>query len=287
VPTGREGIPAFAHLFVVVMENEERQGALSAPTIAALAHRYAEATDWYAVAHPSLPNYLAMVSGSTWGVTSDCTGCDQPGPDLGAQLSAAGISWGAYMEDLPSPCFLGPQSANGLYAEKHDPFAYFADVRSVPAVCAHIQPLGALTSLLAPGAPAAAVPRLVWVTPNLCDDGHNCSVETSGTWLQSFVATVTASPAWADGGALVVTWDEGSDNAGIDPATGAVTSDAGGGNVLTLVIAPTLRPGLQVSTPLDHYSLLRTVEDAFDLPLLGAAADASTAPMSSFWSTTP
>ncbi len=154
-------------------------------------------------------------------------------------------------------------------------------------MCAHIQPLGALTPLLAPGAPAGAVPRFVWVTPNLCDDGHNCSVTTSGTWLQGFVATVTASAAWADGGALVVTWDEGSDNAGIDPTTGAVTSDAGGGNVLTLVIAPHVAAGLQVSTPFDHYSLLRTVEDAFDLPLLGAAGDRSTAPMSAFWSATP
>ena len=283
--TGRQGVPAFSHLFVVVMENEERQGALAIPPVAALARRYASATAWYAVAHPSLPNYLAMVSGSTWGVTSDCTGCDQPGPDLGAQLSAAGITWGAYMEGLPSPCFLGPQSPDGSYAEKHDPFVYFADVRSRPAVCAHVQPLSALRPLLAPAA-AARVPRFVWVTPDLCDDGHNCGPSVSGPWLAAFVASVTASPAWADGGALVVTWDEGADSdvAGIDPATGAREATGGGGHILTLVVAPGLRPGLEVGVPYDSYSLLRTVEDAFGLPLLGQAGAPGTAAMSAFWS---
>jgi phospholipase C len=282
--SGREAVPAFSHLFVVVMENEERPSVLAVPTIAALAKRYASADAWYAVSHPSLPNYLAMVSGSTWGVTSDCTTCDQTGPDLGAQLSAAGITWGAYMENMPGPCFTGPQSPDGLYAEKHDPFVYFAGVRDVAGVCAHVQPLTSLTPLLSSTAAARDVPRFVWVTPNLCDDGHNCSAATSGTWLAGFVATVTASPAWTDGGALVVTWDEGATDDGIDPATGTLSSTGGGGNVLTLVIAPHVPAGLVVHTRFDHYSLLRTIEDAFGLPLLGAAADGSTAPMSAFWS---
>jgi len=283
--TGREGIPAFSHLFVVVMENEERQGALATPQVATLARRYASAGDWYAVAHPSLPNYLAMVSGSTWGVTSDCSACDQPGPDLGAQLSAAGITWGAYMEGLPRPCFLGAQSADGSYADKHDPFVYFTDVRSRPAVCSHVQPYASLRGLLSPGTDAARVPRFVWVTPDLCDDGHNCGPSVSGPWLAAFVASVTASPAWADGGALVVTWDEGADadDRGIDPATGKVQGTGGGGNVLTLVIAPGVPAGRSVGVPYDHYSLLRTVEDAFGLPLLGAAASPGTTPLSAFW----
>jgi hypothetical protein len=285
---GREQVPAFSHLFVVVMENEGEPGALATPAVAALARRYASATSWYAVGHPSLPNYLAMTSGTTWDVTSDCTSCNQPGPDLGSQLSGAGITWGAYLEGSPGPCFLGPQSPDGSYAEKHDPFAYFLDVRAVPAVCAHLQPLGALTPLLAPGKPPQDVPRFVWVTPNLCHDGHDCSTATSGPWLASFVATVTASAAWADGGALVVTWDEGadSDTSGIDPTTGAVTAGAGGGHVLTLVIAPGVRAGLQVRTAFDHYSLLRTVEDAFGLPLLRQAGAGSTTPMAAFWAGT-
>ena len=175
------------------MENQGPQGALAVPAIAALAHRYASATDWYAEAHPSLPNYLALISGSTWGVQSDCTTCFEPGPDLGSQLTHAGVSWGAYLEGLPGPCFLGPQSPDGTYAAKHDPFVYFLDVRDNPATCAHVQPLSALVPLLAAGAPASGVPRFVWVTPDLCHSGHDCSVEEAGAWLSGFVATVTAS----------------------------------------------------------------------------------------------
>jgi len=281
---GREGVPAFSHLFVVVMENQGPQGALGVPAIAALAQRYASATDWYAEAHPSLPNYLALISGSTWGVQSDCTACFEPGPDLGSQLTQAGVSWGAYLEGLPGPCFLGPLSPDGTYAAKHDPFVYFLDVRDNPATCAHVQPLSALVPLLAAGAPASGVPRFVWVTPDLCHSGHDCSVEEAGAWLSGFVATVTASAAWNDGGALVVTWDEGVDDAGLDPTTATVHDSGGGGSVLTLVISPQVPAGLQVRTPLDHYSLLRTIEDAFGLPLLGGAA-AATKPLSAFFST--
>jgi phospholipase C len=178
---------------------------------------------------------------------------------------------------------LGPQSADGSYAQKHDPFAYFRDVRATPSQCAHLQPLGALTGLLA-SAPSSAVPRFVWVTPNLCHSGHDCGAATGGAWLAGFVNSVTASSAWRDGGALVVTWDEGTDSRGLDPATGAVLADGGGGNVLTLVIAPGVRAGEKVGTPFDHYSLLRTVEDAFGLPLLRAAAAPGTRPMTAFWS---
>ena len=281
---GREGVPAFAHLFVVVMENLDRQEALAVPAVAALAHRYASADAWYAVAHPSLPNYLALASGSTWGVSSDCTSCIQTGANLATQLSAAGIPWGAYFEGMPGNCFLGPQSPDGSYAAKHDPFAYFTDVRADPSVCAHLQPLHALTPLLAPGAPASGVPRFVWVTPDLCHSGHDCGAAAGGAWLSGFVATVTTSAAWADNGALVVTWDEGADSA--SASSGAITDSGGGGNVLTLVIAPHVRAGLRVGTLFDHYSFLRTVEDAFGLPLLGGAAARTTVPMSAFWAGT-
>ena len=284
---GREHVPAFSHLFVVLMENTSAQEALAVPQIAGLASRYAHASAWYAESHPSLPNYLALAAGSTFAVTDDCTDCYQDGPDLATQLSSAGITWGAYLEGMPAPCFLGPQSPDGTYAQKHDPFAYFGDVRASPSVCAHLQPLSALTPHLATGSPASSVPRFVWVTPNLCHSGHDCGPSAGGAWLAGFVASVTASAAWRDGGALVVTWDEGTDSRGLDPATGRLSDANGGGNVLTLVIAPGVPPGLTVTTPFDHYSLLRTVEDAFGLPLLRAAAAPGTAPMTAFWANGP
>ena len=270
------------HVFVVVMENLGASAALSVPAFTSLAQRYQSTTGWYAASHPSLPNYLALVSGSTWGITSDCTDCTVKGPNLGTELSSAGITWGAYFEGMPSPCFLGPQSPDGSYAEKHDPFAYFDDIRSSPALCGHLQPLTALGPLLS--GPASGVPRFVWVTPSLCHSGHDCAPAEAGVWLEDFVESVTASAAWRQGGLLVVTWDEGNSDTGVDPRTGKVTSSGGGGPVLTLVMAPGAPSGRVLAGPYDHYSLLATVEDVFGLPRLGAAGDAGVRPLTAFLS---
>lgn len=278
---GREGVPAFAHIVVVVMENLGASGALAVPQIKALAGRYQSTTGWYATAHPSLPDYLALTSGSTWGVTSDCTSCLQRGPDLATQLEDAGITWGAYFGGMPAPCFLGPQSPDGQYAQKHDPFAYFLDVRQSPGTCAHLQPLAALAPLLE--GPASGVPRLVWVTPDMCDSGHDCGPGTAGAWLAGFVGRVTASAAWRDGGVLVVTWDEGDDDAGVDPGTGLVRAGTGGGAVLTLVATPSGPAGVTLRGPYSHYSLLRTIEDSLGLPLLGEAAAPGVRTMAAFF----
>jgi phospholipase C len=281
---GVEGVPSLAHVFVVVMENLGAQHALAVPTIAQLAHQYQSTTHWYAVSHPSLPNYLALVSGSTFGVDSDCTSCVQRGPNLGSQLSRAGVSWSAYFEGMPSPCFLGPQSPDGSYAQKHDPFAYFDDIRASLTLCGHLQPLSALTPLLE--GPAAGVPRFVWVTPSMCHSGHDCAPAVAGSWLTGFVSQITASRAYENGGMLVVTWDEGDTDAGMNPADGAVTSD-GGGEVLTLVMIPGSPSGRALAGPYDHYSLLRTVEDGLGLPHLGQAAAPGVQPLGAFFTAGP
>jgi hypothetical protein len=277
--SGRDGVPSFSHVFVVVMENLGYDEALQTAGIASLATRYAAATSWYAVAHPSLPNYLALTSGGTWGVTSDCVECFVDRPNLGEQLSESGISWDAYMEGIPAPCFL--EDYGGVdYAAKHDPFRYYLDIRRSPSLCAHIVPLSGLAGLLA-GA-AAAVPRFVWVTPDLCHDGHDCAPSEAAAWLDGFVAEVASSPAWRGDGVLFVTWDEG--NGGDDEALGdggRVTACCGGGHLLTLVIAPGVPAGMRVGVPYDDYSLLATVEDSFRIPLLGAAAGAT--PLSAFF----
>ncbi len=276
-------MPAFAHVFVVVMENLGAQAALAVPPVGALAARYESTTGWYATGHPSLPNYLAMVSGSTGGVTSDCTACIQRGDNLAAQLEAAGISWRAYFGGMPSPCFLGPESPDGSYAQKHDPFAYFEDVRSSPAICAHLQPLNALDPLLA--GPASGVARLVWVTPDMCDSGHDCPAAVAGAWLSGLVNRVTASAAWRNGGVLVVTWDEGYGEAGMDPGSGVVSGGGGGGAVLALVITPGTPAGRRLAGPFSHYSLLRTIEDALGLPLLGDAGAGGVHALGAFFQT--
>ncbi|MCU1491869.1 MAG: acid phosphatase, partial [Acidimicrobiaceae bacterium] len=275
----RSGVPAFRHLFVVVMENLGYGSAMATPGLTSLASRYGLATDYYAVSHPSLPNYIGLTSGSTWGITSDCTTCYVGAPNLFSQLSAAHVSYDAYIQGIPSSCYLN--SYGGVdYAGKHDPFMYYDNVRSSRSLCSHIQPYPALSGLLS--GPASKVPAFVWVTPNLCNDGHDCPASSAAAWLTSYVASVTRSAAWHDGGALIVTWDEseGGDNAAVT-SSGHVVSSGGGGRVMTLVVAPGVHAGTRVATPYSHYSLLATVEDAFGLPLLGNAKSAT--PLSAFF----
>lgn len=268
-PASAGGVPVFSHVFEVVMENLSYSSAMATPGFAALAHRYAWAASSYAAAHPSLPNYLALTAGSTFGTTSDCLSCFVSADNLGAQLSRAGISWGAYLQSVSGPCYLG--TSYGVYAAKHNPFRYFTDIRSSPSLCSHLVPFTQLAPELA--GPPSSVPRFVWVTPNVCDDGHSCPPSEAAAWLEQFVSQLTASPAWRQGGALFVTWDEGAfgDTRRATPQ-GTVSPTGGGGHVLTLVIAPSVPPGTVISTPLSSYALLATVERSLGLPLLGQAA---------------
>ena len=259
------GIPSFSHVIVVVMENKEYDevvGSSSAPTFAALAHRYALLTDYSGVAHPSLPNYLALVSGSTQGITSDCTSCEVDARNLADTLGRAGKSWKTYAEGLPQPGFTGPSA--GRYAKKHNPFVYFKDVTGNPSRLRNIVPLSAFRSDLK----ARRLPNFSLVVPDLCHDMHDCSVATGDTWLASFLKPLLSSPAMSKGVVFVV-FDEGTSSAG------------GGGHVPALVLGASVRPGSRVAMALNHYSLLRTIEESWHLPFLGASATA--APIAGIW----
>src|SRR5215213_3125040 len=127
------GIPAFSHVFQIVMENHEYSsiiGSSSAPYTNSLAQQYSHATNFYGTRHPSLPNYLAMIGGDTFGITTDCTSCFVNATNLVDQLEGAGKSWKGYMESMPSPCFVGDQAP--LYRQKHNPFIYFDSIRLNP-----------------------------------------------------------------------------------------------------------------------------------------------------------
>jgi phosphatidylinositol-3-phosphatase len=271
VPTAH-ALPNFSHIFVIVMENRDYGdiiGAKSAPYLNTLAQTYGLATASYAVSHPSLPNYLALVGGDTFGIESDCTTCFVRAPNLVDALEAGHKTWRAYMESLPSPCFVGDAYP---YAQKHDPFIYFDDIRTNAARCQQIVPLTQLQSDLA----GARVPDFVWITPNLCSDMHDCPTATGDAWLASWVPRILASPAWREGGALFITWDEGTTNDGC-------CQYASGGHIATLVISPLGKPHYQSSTPYDHYSLLRTIADAWGLHEPGHAGSAATSPLVDFF----
>jgi phosphatidylinositol-3-phosphatase len=261
-------VPRLSHIVIVVMENEELGeiiGNPAAPYINRLARTGALATAYYAVAHPSLPNYLALTGGSTFGVEEDCTSCHVAGRNLVDDLEAAHISWKAYMQGMPRPCFTGP--TYGLYAKKHDPFIYYDDIRANPQRCTHVMPATQLDHDLASG----TLPQFAWITPNLCNDMHNCAVATGDRYLADLVPRLITSVG--PEGAIFVTWDEGSSDADC-------CSVAKGGHITTIAAGGAVLPHARPAIPYDHYSLLRTIEDSWDLPELGYSRCTCTKPMS-------
>jgi hypothetical protein len=234
------------HVFVIVMENHAAHQALSGPYIASLASMYGVAGNYFAVAHPSVPNYLALTSGSTWGVTDDGYHV-LPQSDIGSQLTRAGISWRAYMEGMTSAgCIDSPLP----YDPGHNPFAFYGG-----ACPSNVVPLTSLAADL-----DGDGPRFSWITPDRCHDTHDCDVSVGDSWLRQEVEQITASHAWKSGGVLFITWDEDDESAN--------------NQVLTLVVTP--GTGHRTSSRrYSHYSLLATVEDLLGVPRLGQAAQAA------------
>ncbi len=233
------------HVFLIVMENHSYAEALAAPFTASLARRYGVADAYHAVAHPSVPNYLALSSGSTWGVRDDSYHV-LPRRDLGTELTDAGVTWRAYMEGLTADgCLDSPPP----YDPGHDPFAFYGG-----ACPRNVVPLTGLAADL-----GGSTPRFAWITPDRCHDTHDCPVATGDEWLREEVGAITGSSAWRSGGVLFITWDE--DDMGPD------------NHVLTLVVTPAARH-VASTRPYTHYSLLATVEDLLGVGRLGASAQA-------------
>ncbi len=261
-------VPAFSHIGVLVLENHEFGRVIGndeMPTFNAWANQYTLLTQYFAIRHPSLPNYLALIGGSTFSVTTDCTQCYLNAPTLPDLLEAGGRTWKSYQEDLPSPCFSGDTAT---YFQKHNPFLYFDPIRLDAARCQQgVVNLDELQIDLE----RHTLPDFFFITPNICNDAHNCDVRTSDLWLGKLVPFILAYPDMQRDGLLVITWDEGQGDhgcCGMDPA---------GGRVATLLLSPLARRGFQDDTPYTHYSLLKTIAAAWGLPELAHAADPQTA----------
>jgi len=228
------------------MENHSADQALSGAFTASLAATYGMAENYHAITHPSLPNYLAITSGSTWGVEDDSYHVLPSGKDLGAQLTRAGVKWRAYMEGMTDAgCIDSPLP----YDPGHNPFAFYGG-----ACPPNVVPLTELSADL-----AGDTPRFVWITPDRCHDTHDCEVSEGDDWLRGQVGEILASKAWKSGGVLFLTYDEddsSSDN-----------------RVLTVVAAPGTRHATS-KRAYDHYSLLATIEDLLGVGRLGKAAGA-------------
>src|SRR3954454_13056673 len=194
---------ARSHVVLIVMENKEQGrviGSRSAAFLNRLARRGGIATQSFGVRHPSLPNYIALVSGSTQGITENCTGCSANRPNVADQLEAAHRTWGAYLEGLPRPC--ARPAVAGRYAKKHDPFAYDDKIAASLARCRRRVPLRRLAGDIR----GDRLPDFAFITPDLCNDRHDCSVRIGDRFLARVVPALLS--ALGPHGFLLLTYDE-------------------------------------------------------------------------------
>jgi len=321
--------PAIKHVWVVVLENENASTTFGpqseAPYLArTLTSQGLALPNYFATTHLSLGNYIAMVSGqaSNSQTQSDCQfftdfgpsvtdadgqavgqGCVYPSSikTVANQLTEKGLGWKGYMEDMGSNCRhpnIGArddtQSAKvgDQYAARHNPFVYFHSIIDSPVCAQGDVPLDRLPGDLAS---AATTPAYSFITPNLCNDGHDepCvdgrpgGLKSADAFLRSWIPRITGSPAYRDGGLVVVTFDEAEAGPGANadataccdqqpgpnsPNPGGITQGPGGGRIGAVLLSPYIKPGSVSTTPYNHYSLLRSVEDAFGLEHLGFAA---------------
>lgn len=264
------------HIIILMMENEEYGdviGSSDAPYETMLASQYAIAGDYFAVTHPSLPNYLALVAGDTFGFSTDClpVTCTLPYQvtTVANLLNAKHLSWREYAESMPTNCSQ-TTSVDGLYDPEHDPFVYFSDVTgnygtgsTSPYCDSHVVPLDQFwTDSIKDNLPAYSM-----ITPNICDDAHSCQLPAGDTWLSTYVPLIINSPSFSST-ALFIVYDEGT--TGLGP---------GGGQVVCLLVSPFAKHGYVSTVEYTHYSLLATVEAIFGLGNLGRN-DATASPMS-------
>lgn len=252
----------FKHVVIIVEENKPLGsiiGNAAAPFTNKLIKESALATNYFAITHPSLPNYIAMTSGTTAGITTDCTPsttCQANVKNITDRLEQADKTWKEYAESMPAPCY-GTDS--DTYAVRHNPFMYYPSVTNNRDLCtANIVPLSQLSEDLRT---ASNLPNYSFITPDVCNDMHDCSISAGDNWLSTLVPRVLNSPAFTQQKSLlVITWDEG---------------DSSSNNVLTIFAGPAAKRSYVSSRHYTHYSLLRTIEDNWQLrPLTSNDASA-------------
>ena len=280
VPPGCGSITAappatYKHVIWILMENQNYSSVIgnsSAPYINSVVSACGLATNYTAVSHPSLPNYIALTSGSTQGITADGPPATYPQAEASifSQVTGAGLTAGSFQEDMPSNC---AQADSGLYAAKHNPEAFYT---GISAACANDNvPLGTATSgAFQSELSSNTLPAFSFVTPNLCDDMHSCPVSTGDTWLSVWLPLINQSPGFQAGNtAVFVVWDE--DGCTLESGTTCLTG-GDGNQVPAIVVSPYTKAGTQSATAFTHYSLLRTTEDLLGIKsYLGNAASAT------------
>lgn len=265
-PTLEPVLPDFEHIVIIMFENKEFDsviGRSSMPHYNQLAREYTLLTEYYAITHPSLPNYIALMGGDTFGIHENCNDCFIDETSLPDLIEDSGRTWKTYQEDMPSPCFMG---SKGNYVQKHNPFVYFDNIRLDKARCERsVVPLTALQTDIE----ADSLPNFFFIKPNLCNDSHDCSMKVSDAWLTDLLAQlVPALEATGDSYVIFILFEEGETNRSC-----CGLPKKAGGHVPVVLYSPLVKNGFEDPTPYTHYSLLKTISAAWGLPYLGQAAE--------------
>jgi phospholipase C len=291
--------PRFDHVYVIVLENHGFDDALfngPSPFMLELARSQGLATRYFGVAHPSLPNYLALIGGDEFGIRDDqpscfasdiapSTSCNKIfGDSLVQQLRRAGLSFALYAETLPEPGSMvnaAPGGAEGaLYVQKHNPLPYFQSLATDPDRAALIKPYSAFAADLDGKAPQVAL-----IVPNQCHDGHGLIVchdrdrliADYDSFVRDAVTAIRGSKNFSRHSVIVVTFDEGARSLYAQAPVSEQARAAGGAdNHIATIVATSCGAPVEDATRYDHYSLLATIEDGFGLPRLRKAAQART-----------
>lgn len=238
------------HIVIIVEENKPESGIignLAAPYINSLAKQNSLAANYFAATNPSLPNYIALTSGTTAGITSDCNppggNCSANVKNIADSIEASGRTWKEYAESMPSPCYI---NNSGEYAVKHNPFLYYPDISNNSERCSsHDVPFSDFYKDL-----NSNLPNYSFITPNLCNDMHDCSVATGNAWLENVVPKILNSSAFKQRSLLILTWDEGN------------TTD---NNVPAIFAGSAAKKGGLSGKTYSHYSMLKTIEYVWNL----------------------
>jgi phosphatidylinositol-3-phosphatase len=265
------------HAYVIILENHSIGrilGNAQMPKLNALAQKYTLATNYYGITHPSMPNYIAMIAGDTYGIRDNNSQRVLTTANLADQLEGAGKTWKAYMQSIPeagsNADFTLP---DGKYAKKHNPFMLFKQIQENPARAKNVVPLEQLYSDL-----NNTAPNLAFIVPDQCSDMHgapNCNrpallQKKADDLVGNIVGKIMKSTQWTKNSVIIITFDED------EMSTREIPSSLHqGGKVLTVVISGSSKGHITSNTLFNHYSLLRGLEEGFGLPLLGNAAQAT------------
>ena len=263
----------FGHVCIVVEENHNYADVVASPSMPylnSLANQYGLAANYFANAHPSIPNYFELTTGQRLTLIDASTPHSFPVSEdtVIRELIAAGKTGKSYAEDLPSIGYTGGDSGN--YAVRHNPIAYMTDVQNDPAQTKNLVPF----SQFAADLPTANLPDFSFIVPNLCNDAHNCSLTTADDWLKTNLDPVIRSPVFQKDGLLIIVFDEAD----------TLDFTAGGGHVAAVIVSPLAKRGYKSIAFYRHQSVLRLTLEGLGVTKL--PAEAATAPaMWEFFST--